>query len=72
MDELADRAGIGKSTICAIENGTNIPRMDTALLIARALETDVGRLFYFAEEEANGSGNGGRHTEGNNVDAAGD
>ncbi len=44
--QLALAAGIGKSTLSMIEAGQRVPRVDTALLIARALETTVEDLFW--------------------------
>lgn len=42
---LAQRAGIPANTLCAVENGTHTPRIDTAIRIARALGAPVEQLF---------------------------
>lgn len=43
--ELAQKSKIGQSTISEIEKGTHIPRVDTAIRLARALEVTVEDLF---------------------------
>lgn len=45
--ELARRAGVAKSTICAIENGTvKHPSIDVAYKLCKALKMDVWEIFY--------------------------
>lgn len=44
--QLALAAGIGKSTLSMIEAGQRVPRVDTALFIARALGMTVEDLFW--------------------------
>ena len=45
QDTLARIAGIGRSTISEIENGKRIPRVDTAILIAKALGNTVEEIW---------------------------
>ena len=39
------RRGISQKALCAVENGTHTPRIDTAIYIARALGEPVEQLF---------------------------
>ena len=48
--ELARMAGVGQHTISDIETGRHIPRVDVAILIARALLLPVEELFLVAED----------------------
>ena len=48
--ELAKLAGVGQSTICAIEKGKSYPYIDTALFIADALGCKVDDIFYLSEK----------------------
>lgn len=48
QNQLAAIAGIPANTLSTIETGTRIPRVDTALRIARALDLPVERLFWLA------------------------
>lgn len=52
--ELAERAGVTRQTIIAIERGGYVPSVALALTLARALAAPVERLFWFqeAKEEA--------------------
>jgi putative transcriptional regulator len=50
--ELAERAGITRRSINAIEAGRMVPSVLLALNIARALDTTVEELFEFREEES--------------------
>lgn len=43
--ELARRVGVGKTTISEIEGGDRLPNVETAIRIARALETTVEQLW---------------------------
>ena len=43
--ELARRVGVGKITISEIEGGDRLPNVETAIRIARALETTVEQLW---------------------------
>lgn len=46
--ELAQMAGVGQHTVSDIETGRHIPRVDVAILIARALMLPVEELFLVA------------------------
>ena len=47
QEELADRAGVSRITICCLENGTERnTSMGTLRKIANALETTPGQLFF--------------------------
>ena len=50
QEKLSIITKIGRSTIAEIENGTHLPRIDTALMIARALDVRVDELFIFDQE----------------------
>lgn len=43
--ELAERAGVSRQLIGAVEAGRHLPRVDAALALARALGAEVGLLF---------------------------
>ncbi len=45
QQELADRAGIARTTIARIEGGSLDPSITTALKLARALRSTCERLF---------------------------
>ena len=45
LKELSDISHIGLSTISNIETGLHIPRIDTAILVARALGQPVETIF---------------------------
>lgn len=42
---LAERAGVSRQLIGAVEAGRNLPRVDTAIALAAALDVEVSRLF---------------------------
>lgn len=46
QDELAERSGVAKITISKMERGIVMPKIDTLLKFARALNTDIN---YFLE-----------------------
>ena len=51
LQQLADRAGIGRSTLIEIEAGVSVPRLDTAMRIASALGVDIsGWKYLFGNE----------------------
>lgn len=50
--DLADRAGITRQTIYAIEDGTFVPNTTISLKLSRALDVSVEEIFSIAEEEA--------------------
>ena len=43
--ELAERAGVSRKTVNTIENGVFTPSVTVALLLARALDVPLDRLF---------------------------
>lgn len=45
QEELAERAGVPRSTISEIETGKRTPGVDTAIRIARVLVLPVEELF---------------------------
>lgn len=45
QQELAARAGVSRQLVGAVETGRHQPRVDAALALARALDTDVATLF---------------------------
>ena len=52
VSELANRAGVSRQTIYAIEAGTYVPNTVVALRLARTLETSVEELFGLPDDEA--------------------
>ena len=44
--EVAERAGISRAQLNRIRNGRTIPRIDTAIALARVFGCRVGELFY--------------------------
>jgi putative transcriptional regulator len=55
QEELADRAGVTRQTISAIENEQYVPSARLAFVLARRLGKPIGDLFYLdtpAEEGA--------------------
>jgi len=48
--ELAERVGVSRQTIVAVEKGNYNPSVELALRLARALATTVEALFVLAEE----------------------
>lgn len=48
--ELAQMAGVGQHTVSDMESGRHIPRVDVAILIARALMRPVEELFLVSED----------------------
>lgn len=45
QEELARASNVSRQTISDIETGSHIPRLDTAMLICRALGRTVEELF---------------------------
>lgn len=43
--ELARRVGVGKTTIGEVERGDRLPNVETAIRIARALNTTVEEIW---------------------------
>ena len=50
--ELAHRAGIGQHTVSDIETGLHVPKVDIAIMIARALDSAVEELFVLENDRA--------------------
>lgn len=50
--ELADRVGLTRQTIIAIEQGRYSPSLEVAFKIARALQVPLEQVFGFPEEAA--------------------
>lgn len=51
VNALAKAAAINPSTLWRYETGDSTPPVDTALRLARALDTPVERLFNLSDEE---------------------
>ena len=51
--QLADLVDVNVQTIGALERGHYSPSLYLALLIAKALDVDVGDVFWLADESAN-------------------
>ena len=54
--DLAERAGITRASVNAIEGGRMVPSIFLALKLARALTVSVDDLFSLAEEQPSGEG----------------
>lgn len=52
QDELAKLTGIGQHTVSDIETGRHVPKVDIAILIAKALLRSVEELFVIDEDGA--------------------
>lgn len=50
QQELADRVGVSRQTILAIENGKYYPSLELAFLIARAFGKPLDEVFAFHPE----------------------
>jgi Predicted transcriptional regulators len=50
--ELAKKIGVSHSTISRIEKGEVIPKIDTVLALAHALEMDIEQIYYDKKGEA--------------------
>jgi putative transcriptional regulator len=47
QEELAQKSGVSRGTICALEKGTeHITTSKTLVKLARALNTTVGQIFF--------------------------
>jgi putative transcriptional regulator len=51
QQELADKTGVSRQTIVAIEQGKYSPSLDLAFRIARVFNTPIGDVFFYREEE---------------------
>ena len=50
QQELADRTGVTRQTIVAIENGKYFPTLELAFRIAHVFNTPLGEVFSFSLE----------------------
>lgn len=50
QQQLADKAGVTRQTVVAIEKGNYSPSLELAMLIARVFGVSVENVFYFEEE----------------------
>jgi len=53
--ELAERVGVTRQTVIAIEQGRYSPSLETAFLIARALDARLDEVFAYPEDAADGA-----------------
>ncbi len=51
QQELADKTGVSRQTIVAIEQGKYSPTLELAFRIARAFGAPIGDVFHYIEEE---------------------
>lgn len=51
QQELADRVGVTRQTIIAMEKGKYSPSLKLAFLIARAFTTPLEEVFFYQEKE---------------------
>ena len=51
QQELADKTGVTRQTIVAIENGKYFPTLELAFRIARVFNTQLGEVFTFISED---------------------
>lgn len=49
--QLAERVGVARVSIVAIENGRFLPTIETALLIGKALNIPVEEIFRLKEDD---------------------
>ena len=49
--ELADKVGVTRQTIIAVEQGRYSPSLEMAFLIARAFDVKLEEVFQYPEEE---------------------
>jgi putative transcriptional regulator len=52
--ELADRIGVTRQTVIAIEQGRYSPSLEIAFLIARVFGAPLDEVFQYAEDEGEG------------------
>jgi len=50
QQELADRVGVSRQTIVAIEKGKYSPSLDLAFKIARVFDTGLEKIFTYEKE----------------------
>lgn len=51
QQELADKAGVTRQTIVALEKGNYSPSLELAFRIARVFGLPLEEVFYYGEEE---------------------
>lgn len=51
QQELADKTGVTRQTIVAIENGKYSPTLELAFRIARVFNSPLEEVFSFSDEE---------------------
>jgi putative transcriptional regulator len=51
QQELADKTGVTRQTIVAIEQGKYSPSLELAFRIAKAFNTSLGEVFTYNDEE---------------------
>jgi len=54
QQELADKTGVTRQTIVAIEQGKYSPSLELAFRISRVFKTPLEEVFYYVEEEQKG------------------
>ena len=50
QQELADKTGVSRQTIMAIEQGKYSPTLELAFRIARVFDTPVGEVFFYRND----------------------
>lgn len=55
QQELADRTGVTRQTIVAIENGKYYPTLELAFRVAHVFSTPLEEVFIYAPEETPGT-----------------
>ncbi len=56
MNKLAWMSGVSPSAIAFLENGTHTPNLKTFLRITAALELDMARLYWEADQQVTKEG----------------
>ena len=52
QQELADRVGVTRQTVNAVENGKYAPSLEVAFRIAAVFEVPMGEVFQYEPEDA--------------------
>jgi putative transcriptional regulator len=50
QQELADKTGVSRQTIMAIEQGKYSPTLELAFRIARVFDTPIGEVFFYKND----------------------
>lgn len=50
--QLAETVGVARVSIVAIENGRFLPTIETALLVSKALDVPLERIFWLKENDS--------------------